>query len=68
MPHKQKKNTEEKVRIVRQYLQGEISITRAAELGDVDRDTIRKWISKPPGPFVTRCGRATKKRSLPFAG
>ncbi len=44
MPHKQKKNTEEKVRIVRQYLQGEISITRAAELGDVDRDTIRKWI------------------------
>ena len=42
MPHKQKKNTEEKVRIVRQYLQGEISITRAAELGDVDRDTMRK--------------------------
>ena len=42
MPHKQKKNTEEKVRIVRQYLQREISITRAAELGDVDRDTMRK--------------------------
>ena len=43
MPHKQKKNAEEKAKIVRQYLQGEISIT-AAELGEVDRATIRKWI------------------------
>ena len=44
MPHKQKKNAEEKVKIVRQYLQGEISVTAAAELGEVDRATIRKWI------------------------
>ena len=44
MSRNQKKNAEEKVKIVRQYLQGEISITRAAELGGVDWGTAKQWI------------------------
>ena len=44
MSRKQEKNAEEKVKIVRQYLQGEISIAQAAELGGVDWETAKDWI------------------------
>lgn len=44
MSRKQKKSAEEKVKIIRQYLQGEISISQAAELGEVDRETAKQWI------------------------
>ncbi|MDD7771879.1 MAG: helix-turn-helix domain-containing protein [Firmicutes bacterium] len=42
--HKNRKNAEEKVRFARQHLHGEVSISRAAEIGEADRDTIRKWV------------------------
>ena len=44
MSRKQKKSAEEKVKIIRQYLQGEISISQAAELGEVDWETAKQWI------------------------
>lgn len=44
MSRKQKKSAEEKVRIIRRYLQGEISISQAAQLGGVDWVTAKEWI------------------------
>ena len=44
MSRKQKKSAEEKVKIIRQYQQGEISISQAAELGEVDFETAKEWI------------------------
>ena len=44
MPHKQKLGPEEKVKIVRRYLAGEISISGAAEEFGVGRTSIKEWI------------------------
>lgn len=44
MSRKQKKGAEEKVKIMRQYQQGEISISQAASLGGVDFETAKEWI------------------------
>ena len=44
MSREQKKSAEEKVKIIKQYLQGEISIAQAAELGEVDWETAKDWI------------------------
>ena len=44
MSRKQKKSAEEKVKIIRQYLQVELSISQAAELGEVDFETAKEWI------------------------
>lgn len=44
MPQKQKLSLEEKVRIIRDYLKGTISISEAARRGGVVRDTIAQWV------------------------
>ena len=44
MPYKQKLRPEEKVKIVRRYLAGEISISGAAEEFSVGRTSIKEWI------------------------
>ena len=44
MSRKQKKSAEEKEKIVRQYLQGELSISQASALGGVDFETAKEWI------------------------
>ncbi len=43
MPHEQKLNLEEKVKIIREYLRGTISKSEAARRGGVARDTIDQW-------------------------
>ena len=45
MSHKQKLSIEEKVKLVRQCIQGEISIQGAAEKARVGRTSVRRWIS-----------------------
>ena len=45
MSHKQKLSIEEKVKLVRQCRQGEISIQGAAEKARVGRTSVRRWIS-----------------------
>lgn len=44
MPQKQKLGLEEKVEIIRDYLEGTISKSEAARRGDVTRDTIEQWV------------------------
>lgn len=44
MPQKQKLAMEEKVSLIRRYLKGEISISLASKLGNVDPATVRSWI------------------------
>ena len=44
MPHQQKLRPEEKVKIVRRYLAGEISISGAAEEFGVGHTSIKEWI------------------------
>ena len=43
MPQKQKLSLEEKVEIIRDYLEGTISKSEAARRGGVARDTIQQW-------------------------
>ena len=43
MPHKQKLRAEEKVKIVRRYLAGEVSISGAAAEAGIDGKTIQRW-------------------------
>lgn len=43
MPQKQKLSLEEKVEIIRAYLEGTISKSEAARRGGVTRDTIEQW-------------------------
>ena len=45
MPHTQKLSVEEKVDIVRQSINGEISIHQAAEKVGVGKTTVRRWIA-----------------------
>ena len=44
MSRKQEMSAEEKVSIIRRYLEGEISTSQAAQLGDVDFETMKGWI------------------------
>ena len=44
MPHKQKLRPEEKVKIVRRYLAGEVSISGAAEEFGVGHTSVQEWI------------------------
>ena len=44
MPHKQKLGPEEKEKIVRRYLAGEVSISGAAEEHSVGRTSVQEWI------------------------
>lgn len=44
MPQKQKLAIEEKVSLIRRYLEGEIGISLASKLGDVDPAAVRSWI------------------------
>ena len=44
MPQKQKLKMEEKVKIVKRYLAGEVSISEAAAEGGVDRKTLQRWV------------------------
>ena len=44
MPNEQKKRIEEKVRIIRKYLKGEISLSEGAREAGVDIESLRKWI------------------------
>ena len=44
MPHKMKLEAEEKVRLVRMYIRGELSCTEAARQADVDFATIKTWV------------------------
>ena len=44
MPHKQKLRPEEKEKIVRRYLEGEVSISGAAEEFSVGRTSVQEWI------------------------
>ena len=56
MPHKQKLRAEEKVKIVRRYLAGEVSMSGAAAEVGVDRKTIQQWAmqyeAEGPGAFL----------------
>ena len=45
MSHKQKLSVEEKVELVRQCINGEVSIQGAAEKAEVARISVRRWIS-----------------------
>ena len=45
MPQKQKITVEEKVKIVRDYLEKRISTSEAARKGGVDFNTVKTWIS-----------------------
>lgn len=42
MPQKQKLETEKKVKIVKRYLAGEVSMSEAATEGGVDRKTLQR--------------------------
>ena len=44
MPQKEKRKPEEKVKIVRKYLAGEVSISGAAAEAGVDYQTLRGWV------------------------
>ena len=44
MPNKQKKRIEEKVRIIRKYLKGEISLSEGAREAGVGIESLRNWI------------------------
>ncbi|MGN1027129.1 MAG: helix-turn-helix domain-containing protein, partial [Faecousia sp.] len=44
MPQKQKLRPEEKEKIVRRYLAGEVSISGAAAEAGVDGKTIQRWV------------------------
>lgn len=44
MAQKQKATAEKKVRIVRAYQKGKISLGAAAQEAEVDADTVRKWV------------------------
>ena len=44
MPNKQKKRIEEKVRIIRKYLKGEINLSEGAREAGVDIESLRNWI------------------------
>ena len=44
MPQKQKLETEKKVKIVKRYLAGEVSMSEAAAEGGVDRKTLQRWV------------------------
>ena len=44
MMREQKVTVEEKVRIVREYLKGQISISEGAREAKVDFETLRSWI------------------------
>ena len=46
MPHKQKVQAEEKVRIVRECLGHKISISEATRIAGVDFETVKLWINK----------------------
>ena len=56
MPYKQKLRPEEKVKIVRKYMAGEVSIRGAAAEVGVDGRTIQQWAmqyeSEGPGAFL----------------
>lgn len=44
MPQKQKLKMEKKVKIVKRYLAGEVSMSEAATEGGVDRKTLQRWV------------------------
>ena len=44
MPQKQKLETEKKVKIVKRYLAGKVSMREAAAEGGVDRKTLQRWV------------------------
>ena len=44
MPRKQKLGVEEKIKIIRDYLKGQISISEAARRGKVSGETVNQWI------------------------
>ena len=44
MPQKQKLEMEKKVKIVKRYLAGEVSISGAATEAGVDRKTLQRWV------------------------
>ena len=44
MPQKEKRKPEEKVKIVRKYLAGEVSISGAAAEAGVDQKTLQRWV------------------------
>ena len=46
MPQEQKLGIEEKIRIVRQCLEGEMGISEASREAGVDRATVRQWIAR----------------------
>ena len=46
MPQKEKLNAEEKVKIVRMYQRGEISLLQAAQYAGVGKTTINRWITR----------------------
>lgn len=52
MPHKQKVGLEEKVKIARKYLAGEVSISGAAEEFGVGRTTVQEWIAQYKGEGI----------------
>ena len=45
MPNKQKRKVEEKVRIIREYLQGEVSLCEGAREAGVAHTTFRGWVN-----------------------
>ena len=45
MPIKQKVPVEEKVRIIRKYLSGEISLTEGAKEARVSFESIKRWVA-----------------------
>ena len=44
MSERKKQKPEEKVEIVIKYIAGEVSISRAAAEGGVDRKTLQRWV------------------------
>lgn len=44
MPQKEKRKPEEKAKIVRKYLAGEVGISGAAAEAGVDRETLQRWV------------------------
>ena len=45
MPNKQKKEVEEKLRIIHKYLKGEISLSEGAREGEVDFQSFKRWVN-----------------------
>ncbi len=46
MPRKEKVRAEEKENLARRWVKGEVSISDAAQIAGVDRETVRDWIAR----------------------